>query len=107
MRGLGIYRSSLRRPSREELRPFATDYSYIGRAAINSAFTDRPESHKDGNRHVRRALTFPVNYIVNGPLCAVDHPRFFSAIPGTHDASSLVQINHGLDISHVSGLNFA
>ena len=38
-----------------KLRPFAIDYSYIGRAAINSTFTDRLESHMDGNRYGRRA----------------------------------------------------
>ena len=27
--------------------------------------TDCPESHKDGNGHVRRSLAFPVSYIVN------------------------------------------
>ena len=57
--------------------PFAIEYSYIGMAAINSTFTDCLESHKDGNRHFRRALAIPVNYIVNGSLCAVDHPAFF------------------------------
>ena len=29
------------------------------------------------------------------------------AIPSTHDASSLGQIKHGLEIVHMSGLNFA
>ena len=57
-------------------RPFAIEYSYIRMAAINSTVTDCLESHKDGNRHVRRALAFPVNYIANDSLCAVDHPRF-------------------------------
>ena len=76
-------------------------------AAINSTFTDFLESHKDGNRRARRTLATPVNYIVNGFLCAVDHPRFLPAIQSTHDASSLDQINHGLEIAHVNGLYFA
>ena len=29
------------------------------------------------------------------------------AIPSTHDATSLGQIKHGLEIAHMSGLNFA
>ena len=81
--------------------------SYIGRAAINSTYTDRLESRKDGNRHGRRALAFPVKYTANGSLCAVHHPRFPPAIPNAHDASSLSQKNHGLEVLHVSGLNFA
>ena len=89
------------------MRPFAIECSYIGRAAINFTFTDCLVSHEDGNTHVRRALAFPVNNIVNGSLCAVDHPRFLTATPSTNDASSLGLINHGLGISHVSGLNFA
>ena len=88
-------------------RPFAIEYSYIGMAAINSTFTACLESHKDGNRHVMRALAIFINCIVNGSLCAVDHPRFLPAIRSTHDASSLDQIKHGLKIVHASGLNFA
>ena len=88
-------------------RPFPTDYNYKGRAAINSTFTDCRESHRDGNMRGRRALAFPVIYIENGSLCAVDNPHFLPAIPSTYDASSLGQIHRGLEIFHVSGLNFA
>ena len=79
-----------------ELRPFVIDHSYIGRAAINSTFTGRLESHKDCTRHGRRALVFSVNNIVSGSLGAVDHLRFLAANPSTHDPSSLGRINHGL-----------
>ena len=88
-------------------RPFAIEYSYIGLAAINSTPTGCFESHKDGNRHVRRALAIPVYYTVRDSLCAVGHPRFLPAVRSTHDASSLEQINRGLEIVHASGLNFA
>ena len=52
-----------------KLRPFAIDYSYMGRAAINSTFTDRLESHRDGIKLSRRTLAYPVNYIAHGSLC--------------------------------------
>ena len=80
------------------LRPFAIDYSYIERAAINSTFIGRLKSYKNGNGDGRLALAFPVNYIVHGYLCAVAHPRFLIAVPSTHDASSLGQIKNGLEI---------
>ena len=32
--------------------------------------------------------------------------KFMDPIPSTHDASSLGQLKHGLEIVHVSGLNF-
>ena len=54
-----------------------------------------------------KTAVIPVNYILSGSLCAVDHPRFLPAIRSTHDASSLDQIKHGLKIVHASGLNFA
>ena len=59
-------------------RPFAIEYSYIRMVVINSTFTGCLESHRDSNRHVRRTLAIPINYILNGSLCAVDHPRFSS-----------------------------
>ena len=74
---------------------------------LNSTFIDCLESHKDGNRHVRRALAFPVSYIASGSLCAVGHRRFLRAVQSTHGASFLGQINYGLEIAHVSGLSFA
>ena len=62
-----------------KLRLFAIEYSYIGRAAINSTITDRLKSHKDDNGQTKQGLDI-VN--VSGVSFACQLTPYVGGFPG-------------------------